>query len=274
MRVRRNATHESRFLFVLEGRQRHAQSPASILQTIQERNDYCRILARSLVMVVLCLPALQGVTAPNVASNCADIQILSDQLAPREAEAYCLYAVSERQKVEGYWGATWKEPIRIHVDSSYRISKALIPGYRGNRGFMEMPLRGVRNNDGALLHEIVHIYAPNDNRFLAEGLAVYLHQKLAGNRAFPNFGRTLDAEARGRLPELESLDRLNGVRTPTPLGAVLREQSAYIVAGSFVGFLIDKYGLSEFRKLYETGAYEAIYGKPLEALEKEWRMAL
>jgi hypothetical protein len=45
----------------------------------------------------------------------------------------------------------------------------------GHRGFLEMPLRGVRENTGALLHEIVHIYAPNNNRFLAEGLAVYLH---------------------------------------------------------------------------------------------------
>lgn len=236
--------------------------------------ELLRMLIRSLMLVVLCLPAMHGVTAPKVASSCANIQILSDQLTPREAEAYCLYAVSERQKVEGYWGATWKDSVRIHVDGSYRISKALIPGYRGNRGFMEMPLRGVRNNDGALLHEIVHIYAPNDNRFLAEGLAVYLHQKLAGNRAFPNFGRTLDAEARERLPELESLDRLNGVRTPTPLGTVLREQSAYILAGSFVGFLIETYGLPEFRKLYETGAYEVVYGKSLEALEKEWRMGL
>jgi type IV pilus assembly protein PilA len=34
--------------------------------------------------------------------------------------------------------------------------------------------------------------APSSNRFLAEGLAVYLHHKLAGNGAFPNFGRPLD----------------------------------------------------------------------------------
>jgi hypothetical protein len=54
-----------------------------------------------------------------------------------------------------------------------------------SRGFMEMRLRGVRNDDGAFMHEIVHVYAPNDNRFLADGLAVCLHQELAGNRAFP-----------------------------------------------------------------------------------------
>jgi hypothetical protein len=182
--------------------------------------------------------------------------------------------MGERKKLEELWGATWKEPIRIHVDRSYRISRALVPAYRGNRGFMEMPLRGVRNRDGALLHEMVHVYAPNDNRFLAEGLAVYLHQRLAGNPAFPNFGKSLDAEARSLLGDIESLERLDRVRTPAPLGTVLNERNAYILAGSFVGFLVEKHGLADFRKLYETGSYEAAYGKSLGALEKEWRSAL
>ena len=227
-----------------------------------------------LVIAVLSISTAQAIAAPTVAANCENIQILSEQLSTREAEAYCSYAVIERQKVERFWGATWKEPIRIHVDRSYRISRALVPAYHGNRGFMEMPLGRVRNNEGALLHEIVHIYAPNENRFLAEGLAVYLHHRLAGNKAFPNFGKSLDTEARGRLSQLESLDGLNSVRTPQPLGRVLGEQSAYVLAGSFVGFLMEKYGLPEFRTLYESGRYESAYGKPLETLEKEWRAAL
>ena len=32
----------------------------------------------------------------------------------------------------------------INISSSYRISRVLVPGYFGNRGFMEMPLRTVR----------------------------------------------------------------------------------------------------------------------------------
>jgi hypothetical protein len=233
-----------------------------------------RSLAVFFVTGLLCGPAGQEAMAQRSAAECANLQILSEQLTSGEAQAYCSYAMGERQKVEDFWGATWKEPIRVHVDRSYRISRALVPAFRGNRGFMEMPLRGVRNNDGALLHEIVHIYAPNGNRFLAEGLAVYLHQKLAGNRAFPNFGKSLDAEARARLAEIESLDGLNGVRTPARLGGVLREESAYILAGSFVGFLVEKHGLPEFRNLYETGTYEAAYGKTLGVLEREWRLAL
>jgi len=228
------------------------------------------VVAGSLVVAILSAPAI---AAPSVAANCGNVQILSDQMTAGEAEAYCLYAVKERQKVDSFWGATWKEPIRIHVDRTYRISRALIPGYRGNRGFMEMPLRVVRSNESALLHEIVHIYAPNDNRFLAEGLAVYLHHKLGGNEAFPNFGKSLDAGARELLPRLESLAPFHGVHRQR-LGGLLGEQSEYLVAGSFVGFLIEKYGLPQFVKLYESGGYETAYAKPLEALEKEWRAAL
>jgi hypothetical protein len=232
------------------------------------------ILFRRSALIALLCASLQSAEAQTVAAACADIRILSDQLSSREAEAYCRYAMGERKKLEDFWGAAWKEPIRIHVDRSYRISRALVPAYRGNRGFMEMPLRGVRNKDGALLHEMVHIYAPNDNRFLAEGLAVYLHQELAGNPAFPNFGRSLDSEARSRLGDVDSLERLDRVRTPASLSTVLTERSAYVLAGSFVGFLVRKYGLPDLRKLYETGSYEAAYGKPLGALEQEWRSAL
>jgi hypothetical protein len=231
-------------------------------------------LLSTLCLVVFSVFAAQCAPVPSGVFTCEGVQVLSDELTVPEAEAYCHYAVRERKKVEGFWGATWSEPIRIHVSSSYRISKALVPGYLGNRGFMEMPLRGVRENTGALLHEIVHIYAPNNNRFLAEGLAVYLHTKLAGNPAFPNFEDTLRRLAVRGLSGVESLDALNSVRTPRPLATVMEEKAAYILAGSFVGFVIERYGLALFRSLYETENYEKVYGKPLGTLENEWRLSL
>jgi hypothetical protein len=138
---------------------------------------------------------------------------------------------------------------------------------------MEMPLARVRDKREALLHEIVHIYAPNRNRFLAEGLAVYLQDKIGNNPAFPNFGKDLDALARLSLSEVSSLKMLNDVRKQ-PLSSVMAEPTAYILAGSFVGFLIEEYGLPSFKKLYETGSYDEVYRKSLSTLEKEWRMKI
>lgn len=220
------------------------------------------------VLVVQCAPVLGSAT------TCEGIQVLGDELTPAAVETYCRYAVQERQKVEAFWGTTWREPIRMHVSSAYRISRALVPGYFGNRGFLEMPLHSARENTGALLHEIVHIYAPHSNRFLAEGLAVYLHATLAGNPVFPNFGGNLQHLALRGLSGVESLDALHRVRTPRSLGTVIDEKTAYILAGSFVGFVIERYGLASFRSLYETENYAQVYGKSLGTLEQEWRVGL
>jgi hypothetical protein len=40
------------------------------------------------------------VAASTIAAACKNIQILSEQLTAREAEAYCRYAVIEREKVK------------------------------------------------------------------------------------------------------------------------------------------------------------------------------
>jgi hypothetical protein len=64
------------------------------------------------------------------------------------------------------------------------------------------------------------------------------------------------------------------VRTPRPLGTVMDEKTAYILAGSFVGFLLERYGLALSRRLYETEHYEQVYEKSFKTLETEWRLSL
>jgi hypothetical protein len=54
----------------------------------------------------------------------------------------------------------------------------------------------------------------------------------------------------------------------------MEEKTAYILAGSFVGFLIEREGLALFRSVYETGNYEKIYGEPFRTLEASWRVSL
>ncbi|HKR60104.1 MAG TPA: hypothetical protein VJS64_10235 [Pyrinomonadaceae bacterium] len=229
---------------------------------------------RSLLLLdvgIACVLLSQCATVGETASSCDRIRVTSNALSLAEAEQYCHYATGERQKVETFWGGTWSEIIHIDVDDRYKISRALTTK---TRGFMEMPLTVVRAQRSALLHEIVHVYAPNTNRFLAEGLAAYLQQQLGGNPAFPNFGRDLRELARHRLSALTSLEALNNVRTPRPLRSVMQEQTAYILAGSFVQFLIGNYGLTMLRNLYEVGSYDLVYSKDLAALEREWRIDL
>lgn len=81
-----------------------------------------RTLLHYVSITALSLLSIRCAVALKVASDCGNVRILSGELTAQEADTYCRYAAGERKKVESFWGATWKEPIRIHVDSSYRIS--------------------------------------------------------------------------------------------------------------------------------------------------------
>jgi hypothetical protein len=80
---------------------------------------------------------------------------------------------------------------RVDVGLSYTTSRALLHVYDGNRGYVEFPTGGVKKKNSAVMHEITHIIAPNYNRFLAEGLAVYMQERFQRNGAPPIFGRDL-----------------------------------------------------------------------------------
>ena len=97
-----------------------------------------------------------------------------------------------RVKVRDWWGASFEGSISIQTNTERVLSMALIPAWRGERGQMIFGAKRVNAGEAATVHEMIHVYAPNANRFLAEGLAVYGHDLLGGPPAYPNFGKSLD----------------------------------------------------------------------------------
>ena len=218
-------------------------------------------------------------------------------------------AVLEAWSVEENWPPIVPcPPLRIFVSGKYRISKSLVPAWSGDVGRMEFPAWRVTARKAAILHELVHVYFPNANRLLAEGLAIYLQAKIGGNPAFPNFGRSLHAIARRvagelvpafvrgdakRLDDIRLAD-LDAIATPSPLelrvGRKLYGEDPhgqariYPIAGSFVQFLVETYGMARFRALYlqsplvagrcDAGSRERwtlAYGLSLRQLEVAWK---
>ena len=57
-------------------------------------------------------------------------------------------------------------------------------------------------------------------------------------------------------------------------GRLPARATVYILAGAFVGFLIERYGPGQFRSLYQSENYAEVYGKPLAVLEGESRASL
>jgi hypothetical protein len=198
--------------------------------------------------------------------------------------------------------------LHVVVSDRYKISKALVPAWSGQSGRMEFPTRRVIARKAAIMHELVHVFFPNGNRLLAEGLAVYLQAEIGSNSAFPNFGRQLHDCAHERLrdmllglpwsnaTDLEPLHvaELDEIATPGPLtlkvGSDLyseepRGQShIYPIAGSFIQFLIELRGIDSFRKLYDRtplvplqqnagppDRWIDVYEVSLADLESEWK---
>lgn len=217
-------------------------------------------------------------------------------------------AIVKRWWIKEDWTPNLIEKLQITVSSSYRISRALVPAWEGRQGHVEFPARRINESKAAIAHELVHVFFPNGNRLLAEGLAIYLQQLIGGNPAFPNFGRPLHEAAREALADIVPgfaatdpeglralhLTDLDQIATPNPLtlrvgphvyGEEPRGQwRLYLIAGSFVQFLIDDHGLENFRALYArtplmpsklnsgtSGRWHDVYGRHLDDFEAEWK---
>jgi hypothetical protein len=197
---------------------------------------------------------------------------------------------------------------KIIISDRYKISKSLVPAWSGRPGCMEFPTWRVASRRAAIMHELVHVFYPSGNRFLAEGLAVHLQDSIGGNPAFPNFGEPLHGVLFDRLLEMTKsasdedplglrqihLAELDGIATPSPLtlrvgdeiyGDDQRGQAfVYPIAGSFIQFLIETRGIESFRSLYaqtpliplgrNAGSLDRwpdVYCMTLAELENEWK---
>jgi hypothetical protein len=189
-----------------------------------------------------------------------------------------------RVKVRAWWGPTFEDKISIETTPNRVLSMALTPAWRGERGTMSFGSKRVTDNQAASIHEMIHVYAPNANRMLAEGLAVYGHELLGGNAAYPTLGKDLHKAAASSASK-DILMKLERTATPAPLEDVSRDGET--LSGSFVRFLIEKHGMEKFRALYDltplarmqrnAGALErwqTIYNQSLDTLANEWLAAI
>lgn len=209
------------------------------------------------------------------------------------------------------WVPTCHRKLEIQVSDELKISKSLVPAWFGRQGYLEFPAWRVKAGEAAIVHELAHVYFPNANRLLAEGLAIALQATLGRSPAFPNFGRPLHDFARRRLADMVAdfrpgepaslaavrIEELDRIATPSPLvlqvGARVYGEDAfgqthlYAIAGSFVQFLIEQYGLDSLGALFartplvpfeqNAGSPERwleVYGLPLYALERQWRAVM
>jgi hypothetical protein len=237
--------------------------------------------------------------------------LAAEQKQSFHAEIFRESAVVRNWFGQQQWLPDLVPDLHVIVSARFKISKSLVPAWSGQRGQMEFPTSRVAAGKAAIAHELTHVYYPNANRLVAEGLALYVQAEIGSNPAFPNFGKPLHDLAREILsdivPEFHR-DRLNGVEnlaplhladldviaTPNPLtltvgpnfyGEEARGQRVvYALAGSFATFLIATHGVAKFRELFlrtplrpqacdagAPGRWFDVYRFSLAELEIEWK---
>lgn len=125
------------------------------------------------------------------------------------------------------------------------------------------------------VHELAHHATGQDSSFLMkEGIASYTVEALwredggALPEGWPQYGQRLDAwvalfAARGQLPPLRFFFDLPGYQGGKD--GDFRYWQAYVVGGSFVGWLLREKGITAFRDAFDRGE-----PRDLDALEKAW----
>lgn len=126
------------------------------------------------------------------------------------------------------------------------------------------------------VHELAHHATGQDSSFLMkEGIASYAVEALwredgeALPQGWPQYGQRLDAwvalfAARGQLPSMKTFFALPGYQGGGD--GDFRSWQAYVVGGSFVGWLLREQGIAAFRNAFDRGE-----PRDLKALEQAWR---
>jgi hypothetical protein len=123
-----------------------------------------------------------------------------------------------------------------------------------------------------LAHELTHVLMGNSSsRLMTDGLAVYCQERF-NDFDFPNFFTpvkvaTLGNFRRGSFLSLTELQKGIGFNGET-------RRLAYLEAGSFARYLIDRYGYPMYRQVYYSNDFSQSYGSTLVELEREWLESL
>lgn len=224
---------------------------------------------------------------------------IGDAAPIQESAIAALAAEAEREyeAITNSLGMTSLPDIRIVVTRAFEGIEVEISQSYPESLLILIPPHIIQRRFVPLAHELTHVIAgPAADDVLSEGLAVYYQERFGADPAFPNFGDPLDHA----LPE--ALKARYGTQDiAAAVGAFSREfgastdkmvtlsswiydiddqdarSLAYIVAGSYVRFLIEKMFEGDTRKflgLYRSGDYRSALGISADETWDRWLKTL
>lgn len=238
-----------------------------------------------LLLIVLCFFPTQILAKEIIKTDYISLSYQS--IDEKQANSLLLYADKSYSLATSYLSIIEKKQIFIDVSQHY-----IFPKYDKKLRVIQIPLNrlaGTADGPGFLrgrgvgvVDLVTNAVAESGNaawgRFLEKGLGIYLQEKFGdtNDRAYPAMGNDLHEQLCrlvGQIQPFIPLDRTETVRTQEQ-GLGQARLLAHLQEGSFVRFLIERYGVPQFMAVFDGAGFHEIYGRGITVLEKDWQKTL
>ena len=191
-----------------------------------------------------------------------EIEWIAEDHEFRYAQLIRYFQMHPTKKVRSYIYTSPEQKKRLMGAGGTSVEDPL--GYGFHINYEEFP-------HPIMKHELAHALTADWHFFFKVSLKLGLHEGIAVAADW----------AAGRLTphQWSKAMRQLGLAPTIPqiMGSGFWAQASsrsYTLAGSFVQFLVDTYKIEKFRKVFPTGNFRKIYGKPLTDLVQEWEAFL
>ena len=183
---------------------------------------------------------------------------------------------------ETYAGAPYDTSLEVYIDpdrfSPYQQGSGIyLPEARVLNAVADRP---DSRQDLGIVHELTHVLAAsafraNRDRFYDDGLAVFLQHRFGDQPNYPNFGEDLyfatarAMRAHGDLIPLAEAEQVRGSRQDRTA-----RRLAYLQEGAFTQYLIERFGLNAYFRIYQGEAVEEVTGVSFARIEDDWQVLI
>ena len=177
----------------------------------------------------------------------------------RYAQLVRYFQIEPTKKVQSYIYTSSEQKKRLVGARGTSVEDPLGYGFHINYEDFPHPV---------MKHELAHVLTADWHPILKVSLKIGMHEGIAVAADWDEGKLTAHQWSRA-MQQLEIAPMMSQI-----MGLGFWGQSSsqsYTLAGSFVRFLIEKYGVEKARRVFPTGNFKKVYSKSLAELEREWQ---
>ena len=168
------------------------------------------------------------------------------QIQPtKKVQSYIYTSPAQKKRLMGARGTSVEDPL----------------GYGFHINYEDFP-------HPVMKHELAHALTADWHPILKVSLSIGMHEGIAVAADWEEGKLTAHqwSQAMQQLEIAPKMSQIMGIGFWTQASS-----QSYTLAGSFVRFLIEKYGIEKAKRVFPTGNFKKVYGKSIAELEGEWK---